>query len=296
MVTGGEAEAVDDLGTERVIIIAAIVKHMAVAAVAAVTTGPTITMATVRRRSAVGRIEIVIGKGREEGRRNDGPMTTTTMGEETSAPAGQEVDRAAAMIPTTVVIAAAEWQRRRHRAAMPAAMVDGASMAMVTASRERMLLEWAVVLMPMAVQSQVPAAVGWTIIAIRRATIRLIPCPRTIRAITPLSLSPAHGALVSMTLNAAAEGGTDACDPDRRRPLAMIEAIEAGITLANELVVEAAIPRGKGPGLPDLAMAVPVPVESEVVMRRQRPPSLRWFMTAVSKILVDDVGIAFDGS
>ena len=42
---------------------------------------------------------------------------------------------------------------------------------------------------------------------------------------------------------AAAEGGTDVCDPDRRRPLAMIE---AGITLANELVVaavvEAAIP------------------------------------------------------
>ena len=292
MATGGEAEGADDLGTERVIIIAAIVKHMAVAVV--VTTGPTITMATVRRRSAVGRIEIVIGKGREEGRRNDGPMTTTTMGEETSAPAGQEVDRAAAMIPTTVVIAAAEWQRRRHRAAMPAAMVDGASMAMVTASRERMLLEWAVLPMAMAVQSPVPAAVGWTIIAIHRATIRLIPCPRTIRAINHLNLSPARGALASMTLNVllAAEDGADAHDPDLRRPLATIG---AGITLANEMVVvavEAAILRGRGAGLPDLA----VPVESEVVMRRQGPPSLRWFTIVVSKILIDDVGIAFDGS
>ena len=90
------------------------------------------------------------------------------------------------------------------------------------------------------------------------------------------------------------------CDPDRPRSLPMIG---AGITLVNELVVaavEAAIPRGKGAGLPDLAMTVPVPVpvpvESEVVMKRQRLRSLRWFMTAVSKILVDDVGIAFDGS
>ena len=311
MVTGEEAEAAeDDLGTETGIIIAAIGKRM----VAVVMTDTTITMATVKRRNAVGRIEIVIGKGREEGRGNDGPTITTTLGEETGAPAEHGVDRAVAMIPTTVVIAvellvigaepgaaaAAEmseghlWQRRRHRAAMPAAMVDGASVAMVMASRERMLLEWAVLPMAMAVQSPVPAAVGWTIIAIHRATIRLIPCPRTIRAINHLNLSPARGALASMTLNVllAAEDGADAHDPDLRRPLATIG---AGITLANEMVVvavEAAILRGRGAGLPDLA----VPVESEVVMRRQGPPSLRWFTIVVSKILIDDVGIAFDGS
>ena len=157
MVTGEEAEAADDLGIETGIIIAAIGKRM----VAVVMTDTTITMATVKRRNAVGRIEIVIGKGREEGRGNDGPMSTMTMGGETGAPVDHEVDRAVAMIPTTVVIAvermvigaepgaaaAAEmsegrpWQRRRHRAAMPAAMVDGASMAMVMASQERMLLE-----------------------------------------------------------------------------------------------------------------------------------------------------------
>lgn len=144
MVTGGEAEATDDLGTEREIIIAAIGKRTVVV----VMTGPTV----------VGRTEIVIGKGREEDRGNDGPMITTTM-EETGAPVDHGVDRAVAMIPTTVVIAALSigaepgaaaavemnegrpWQLRRHRAAMPAAMVDGASMAMVTASLEHMLLE-----------------------------------------------------------------------------------------------------------------------------------------------------------
>lgn len=144
MVTGGEAEATDDLGTEREIIIAAISKRTVVV----VMTGPTV----------VGRTEIVIGKGREEDRGNDGPMITTTM-EETGAPVDHGVDRAVAMIPTTVVIAALSigaepgaaaavemneghpWQLRRYRAAMPAAMVDGASMAMVTASLEHMLLE-----------------------------------------------------------------------------------------------------------------------------------------------------------
>ena len=154
MVTGGEAEATDDLGTEREIIIAAIGKRTVVV----VMTGPTVTMATVRGRNVVGRTEIVIGKGREEDRGNDGPMITTTM-EETGAPVDHGVDRAVAMIPTTVVIAALSigaepgaaaavemnegrpWQLRRHRAAMPAAMVDGASMAMVTASLEHMLLE-----------------------------------------------------------------------------------------------------------------------------------------------------------
>ena len=154
--------AVPTIGTRMAVVVLAVAVAMA---------GLTVTMATVRRRSAVGKIEIEIAirKGREEGQGN-GPMITTmstptttelVMVTEEIGVADLGVGRAVVMIPimvkvtvvvrTMILIGAepgaevaagmSEGRRRRHRAAMPAAVVDGASMAMGTASRERMHLE-----------------------------------------------------------------------------------------------------------------------------------------------------------